>query len=61
MAKSTLQILLIMVASLGWTLFFITIFNICKNKKQELKLIQDIRRDLAIIKQDVISLKQNNS
>lgn len=61
MAKSTLQILLIMIASLGWTLFFITIFNICKNKKQELKLIQDIRRDLAIIKQDVISLKQNNS
>lgn len=61
MAKLTLQILLIMVASLGWTLFFITIFNICKNKKQELKLIQDIRRDLAIIKQDVISLKQNNS
>lgn len=42
---------------LGWILFFYTMFHIIFSRKQEIKIIQEITRELDRIKEELKQLK----
>lgn len=49
--------LLLIVGAIGWVLFLYTIYKMLRNRSEELKMINEIKEELKIVKQELQTLK----